>query len=116
MGIKAKTDKSFWDGLEPFKDQYDIPDIPIFENDDEKKFYNDIVIPNLIRCGAIPKKDLEIGAEYIGDTRNTDTARWNGKVFEYTRHKMGFTFTDTVNHFEDDNGYALFVPLKKIEK
>lgn len=112
----AKTDKSFWENLEPFKDQHDIPDIPIFESNEEEEFYKDVVIPNLVRCGAIPKKDLEIGAEYIGDTRNTDTARWNGKVFEYTRYKMGFTFTDTVNHFEDDNGYALFVPLKKIEK
>lgn len=109
-----KTDKSFWEGLEPFKDEHDIPDIPIFETDEEKKFYQDVVIPNLIRCGAIPKKDLEVGAEYIGDTRNTDKAKWNGEEFVYIRYKFGFTFEDKINHFENDDGFALFVPLKKI--
>lgn len=115
MGQRAKTDKSFWEGMEPFKDRYDIPDIPVFD-DSEKEFYRNVVIPNLIRCGAIPKADLEVGAFYIGDTRNTDVAMWNGRQFEYRRNKFGMSFTDTVNHFEDDDGYALFVPLKKIEK
>ena len=117
MGLRtSKTDKSFWENLEPFKDRWDIPDLPVMETPEETEFYNEVIVPNLIRCGAIPKKDLEVGAEYFGDTRNTDTARWDGEVFEYVRHKMGCTFTDTINHFEDDNGYAMFVPLKKIEK
>lgn len=113
MGQRAKTDKSFWEEMEPFKDSYDIPDIPVFD-DSEKEFYRNVVIPNLIRCGAIPKADLEVGAFYIGDTRNTDVAMWNGRQFEYRRNKFGMSFTDTVNHFEDDDGYALFVPLKKV--
>lgn len=97
--------------MEPFKSEDDIPDIPKVD----KEIYDSIIIPNLIRCGAIPKKDLEIGATYIGDTRNADKAVWNGKEFVYKRYKWGEYFEDTVNHFEDDDGYALFVPLKKVK-
>jgi hypothetical protein len=31
-------------------------------------------------------------------------------VFEHWRYKFGFRL-DTCNHFEDDNGFALFVPI-----
>lgn len=97
--------------MEPFKSENDIPDIPQVD----KTIYDSVIIPNLIRCGAIPKKDLEIGATYIGDTRNASEAVWNGKEFVYKRYKWGSWFEDTANHFEDDNGYALFVPLKKVK-
>lgn len=107
--MKKSETKEYWESLKPFENQNDIPDIPKCE----ETFYKEVVVPNLIRCGAIPKKDLEVGAWYIGDTRNTDRARWTGTEFEYVRCKWGSTFMDTVNHFEDDNGYALFVPIKK---
>ena len=35
-------------------------------------------------------------------------------VFEYWRHKFG-VFLDVCNHFEDDDGYALFVPIKEVD-
>lgn len=94
--------------MEPFNgDVNKIPSIPRWEG----KLYNDIVIPNLIRCGAIPKNQLEVGKTYIGDCRNASEAIWNGKVFIYKRHKFGFVFDEKINHFEDDNGYDLFVPI-----
>ena len=89
-----------------------IPDIPKLCPD----VYNDIVIPALIRCGAIPKSQLEVGATYIGSCRNAHEAIWDGVQFEYDRYKFGSTFKEKINHFEDDNGYDLFIPIKKIEK
>ena len=66
----------------------------------------------IISENGIPKKDLIIGQVYIGKCRNTDEAIWNGKQFEYERYKFGIKYTETINHFEDDDGYDLFIPLK----
>ena len=107
--------KEYWESLKPFENEDDVPDIPICRTDEDRIFYKDVIVPNLIRCGAIAKKDLEVDVWYTGDTRNANRAKWNGKEFEYIRYKFGYTFTDTVNHFEDDDDYALFVPLKKEE-
>mgnify|MGYP006908840652 CR=1 FL=1 len=76
------------------------------------KDYQDIIIPNIIRCGGIPKDKLEIGKTYIGDCRNASEAVWNGKDFTYMRTKFGYTYPEDINHFEDDNGYDLFIPIK----
>ena len=89
-----------------------IPDIP----KTSPEVYNDIIIPALIRCGAIPKSQLEVGATYIGSCRNAGEAVWLGDKFEYQRYKFGNTFPEKINHFEDDNGYDLFVPIKKCDK
>ena len=105
--------KERFDKMKPFKSIDDIPDLPIIK-DPEK--YREIVVSNLIRCGAIPKDSLVIGAEYEGACRNASTAVWNGKEFEYKRLKWGMWQNDTINHFEDDDGYDLFVPLKKLNK
>ncbi len=94
--------------MKPFKNLYDIPDIPHVD----EKTYKEIIIPNLIRCGAIPKKDLIIGKTYIGECRNASEAVWNGHTFVYERYKFGDTFDEEINHFEDDDGYDLFVPIK----
>lgn len=88
-----------------------IPNIPRTS----PEVYNDIIIPALIRCGAIPKSQLEVGATYIGSCRNAGEAVWLGDKFEYQRYKFGDTFPEKINHFEDDNGYDLFVPIKKRE-
>ena len=61
----------------------------------------------------IPKKDLIIGEKYSGICRNTSEAVWNGKVFEYKRYKFGFFYDDTINHYEDDDGYDVFVPFER---
>lgn len=100
--------KEIFEKIEPFKDVNDIPMIPVVD----EKTYKDIVVPNLLRCGAIPKSQLKVGGIYIGECRNSNEATWTGEEFEYIRHKFGTTFKDTINHFEDDNGYDLFVPIK----
>lgn len=93
--------------MKPFKNVNDIPDIPIID----KELYNEYLIPNFIRCGAIPKKDLIIGKTYKGSCRNASEATWNGKVFVYKRIKFNREYDEEINHFEDDNGYDLFVPI-----
>lgn len=40
---------------------------------------------------------------------------WNGKVFTYKRYKFGDIFDEDINHFEDDDGYDVFVPFEKIK-
>jgi hypothetical protein len=80
---------------------------------DSPEDYEEYVIKNYIRCGAIPKKDLIVGETYLGDCRNASEAIWNGKVFVYKRTKFGYTFDEEINHFEDDNGFDLFVPIKE---
>lgn len=90
-------------------DEYQ-PGIPIVSQQD----YQNIIIPTLIRCGAIPKSELEIGVTYKGYCRNASKAVWTGKDFEYDRYKFGDTFKERINHFEDDNGLDLFVPYEKI--
>lgn len=96
--------------MKPFENENDIPNVPVVSD----KVYKEVIIPNLIRCGAIPKKDLIIGKTYIGDTRNAREATWDGEKFIYKRYKWGTYFDDDVKHFEDDDEYhnALFVPLK----
>jgi hypothetical protein len=77
-----------------------------------KEIYDKYIIPALHRCGAIPKKDLIVGKQYKGYCRNASEAIWLGEQFEYDRYKWGSTFKEKINHFEDDNGYDLFVPYQ----
>jgi len=99
-----------WNNLKHFNIPNDVPDIPIVNKD----YYNEFYVPKLIEAGAIPKKDLIDNQVYIGKHRRCTIAKWNAKDnhFEYWRNKFGGWFHDTCNHFEDDNGYALFVPIK----
>lgn len=62
----------------------------------------------------IMKKDLVEGAYYGGYCRNADKAVWTGKEFIYRRYKFGDWFDETINHFEDDDGYDVFVPFEEI--
>lgn len=95
--------------MKPFLKVEDIPPIPKMQTPED---YEEYVVKNYIRCGAIPKKDLIVGKTYLGDCRNASEAIWNGKVFIYKRNKFGFIYEEEINHFEDDDGYDLFVPLK----
>ena len=92
-----------------FTDDY-IPEPPITT----PELYQKYVIPNFIRCGAIPKDKLVKGKTYFGSCRNADTAVWLGDKFEYIRHKWGDSYPEKINHFEDDNCYDLFVPIREI--
>lgn len=99
----------YWDNLKQFECPDDVPAIPYCTPEKFKEYY----IPRLLKAGAIPKCDLVVGETYIGSCRNADEATWNGKQFEYQRYKFGCTFNDKINHFEDDDGYDLFIPIKK---
>ena len=63
----------------------------------------------------IAKNDLVVDKSYLGICRNANVAKWNGEQFEYQRTKFGSTFTEKINHFEDDNGYDVFVPFEIVE-
>lgn len=115
MQMKEKENKisniiKWMEEMEPFDiDNLDsIPEPPILD----KELYDKYVIPNFIRCGAIPKDKLVIGETYIGNCRNASEAVWNGKVFTYKRTKFGYTYDENINHFQDDDGYDVFVPIK----
>lgn len=99
----------FFENLQYFNDVEDIPEIPKVSEETYKKY----IIPNLIRCGAIPKSKLIEGKTYLGSCRNTSKAVWNGSCFEYDRYKFGTTYLDHINHFEDDDGYDLFTPIRE---
>ena len=107
--------KEAFERMNPFKRDRDgdfiVPKLPILPKDD----YESIVIPNLIRCGAIPKSALEVGHIYEGSCRNSSTATWDGEKFVYTRTKFGASFEERINHFEDDDKSDLFIPIKLLK-
>lgn len=78
-----------------------------------KIFANTMGVP-IEKVRAIPKNELEVGAIYQGYCRNAEDARWNGKKFVYKRCKFGDVFDEEINHYEDDDGYDVFVPMKII--
>ncbi len=94
--------------MDVFKDVNSIPDIPRVD----EKTYEEVIVPNLIRCGAIPKSELQTGKVYEGKCRNASEAMWVVDHFVYKRHQYGMEFYDKINHFQDDDGYDVFVPIK----
>ena len=110
---RYKSILEYWKKRNPFRNEEDIPPIPIVLPKD----YEEIIIPNIIRCGGIPKDELITGKTYIGDCRNATEAVWDGEKFIYMRTKFGSTYPETINHFQDDDGYDVFVPIKlKLEE
>ena len=105
---RYNTVLNHWKERKPFRDEDDIPPIPIVLPKD----YEEIIVPNIIRCGGIPKDKLIVGKTYIGDCRNAREAVWDGEKFTYMRTKFGSTYPETINNFKDDDGYDIFVPLK----
>ncbi len=117
--LKAKIDEEkaerkrrvleYWNNLPKFEKPEDVPDIPRVDPVEYKEFY----VPKLIDAGAIPKNELVDGQFYFGEYRNANVGRWlaEKQVFEHWRYKFGYRLDDC-NHFEDDNGYALFVPIR----
>lgn len=65
--------------------------------------------------GIISKSELIKNNYYLGTCRNASVALWNGFEFLYNRTKFGSTYIESINHFEDDNGYDLFIPLRITE-
>ena len=98
----------YWKNLQDFKgDPDNVPDLPLTDSETWATF----IIPKLLECGAIPKKSLIVGGKYIGSCRNTSEATWDGTKFIYKRYKWGTNYDEEINHFEDDDGFDLFVPL-----
>lgn len=99
----------YWNNLKPFKTPQDIPDIPLVPKEEYETFY----IPKLIAAGGIPKDQLIDGHVYIGNHRNCTVAKWNAtdNQFDYWRTKFTSVFIDHCKHFQDDDGFALFVPI-----
>lgn len=99
----------YWNNLKPFIVCNDVPALPRVETQE----WNDFYVPRLIKAGAIPKNNLVDGVWYYGEYRNSDCGKWdaNKQEFGLWRHKFGWMW-DTCNHFQDDNGFALFVPIR----
>lgn len=66
------------------------------------------------KCRLIPKNELVAGTTYPGECRNASEAEWTGDHFVYRRYKWGNTFLEDINHYEDDDGYDVFVPIEVI--
>jgi hypothetical protein len=97
----------WWNGLKPFKDERDVPALPVPLTD----FY----INRLIDLGAISLSKLEDNTWYYGNYRNSKFGKWDGtnEVFHILRYKWGKSLWDECKHFQHDDGFALFVPLRK---
>jgi hypothetical protein len=107
---RKKRIREYWENeLGKFIEPDDVPELPRVDEQEWKEFY----IPKLIGAGAIPKKDLIDGQIYIGEHRNAKIQRWNAEKnkFDHMRYKFGW-MEDDCNHFEDDDGFALFVPIR----
>ena len=99
--------KQYLQNMKPFKEDSYVS-VPIMNTPED---YQEFVVKNFIRCGAIPKSKLVKGKKYKGSCRNAGEAVWDGEHFIYRRFKFGCEFDEKINHFEDDNGYDLFVPI-----
>ena len=99
--------------MEKFKYINDIPEFPACNSSQE----HEELCAEYILAGAIPKSELVSGDWYIGQSRSTNIAQWfsKPKKFYFIRYKMGGEYVDTIRHFQDDNGYDLFIPFKHIE-
>ena len=98
-----------WLNTKPkFQDHNDIPEIPNLG----KEYTNKYFVSAFIEHGAIPKEDLIVGQTYIGSCRNAHEAVWDGKEFIYKRTKFGSTFDESINHFQDDDGSDIFIPIR----
>jgi hypothetical protein len=78
-----------------------------------------LTVPKDHATGDIPvlaKSELKIGAYYEGECRNSDVARWNGKVFLFWCTKFGDVFIDDVPHFEhEEPGMDYFARSKEVK-
>lgn len=62
----------------------------------------------------LAKDELNVGQIYHGDSRNTESAYWDGVKFIYSRFKYGGHYEDTLPHPEDDDGTDVFCPIREL--
>lgn len=98
--------RKYWSELKPFKSATDVPPLP----NPLDNFYT----KRLIELGAIPKSELKDGQWYYGNFRNSNFGKWDDEnsVFHHIRYSFGY-YWDKCKHFEDDDRFALFVPLRE---
>lgn len=106
--------KQHWNNLKKFKKPEDIPSLPETNLQDWKNFF----VPKLIEAGAIPKKYLVDGKIYYGQNKNARVAQWDEErnCFFYIRKELNEIFEDKCSHFEDNDGFPIFVPLGEASK
>lgn len=97
----------WWNDLKPFKFAEHVPALPTPLTD----FY----INRLIDLGAISLTELEDSNWYYGNYRNSNFGKWDdkNKIFHIIRYKWSSFHWDECKHFQNDDGFALFVPLRK---
>lgn len=108
--LKREAHEKLWTNLPKFEAIHQVPQLPQVEDPEVwKNFY----VVKLIEAGAIPKSLLKDQEYYIGDHRRAQVAQWRAEKnkFVYMRSKFNNVFEDECNHFEDDNGFSLFVPI-----
>lgn len=68
-------------------------------------------------AGFLLMKDLNHGTYYFGECRNAEVARWNDheKRFYYIRTKFGSSFVESIEPFELDEGFDVFMPIGEAE-
>lgn len=98
------NEREYWNGLKKFTEPVDVPKLPIP--------LTDFHVRRLKELGAMAKGQLVTDQWYIGDHRCVTVARWDGSRFTYIKQEFNFRFFEECNHFEDDDGYSLFVPLR----
>jgi hypothetical protein len=106
--------KKWWENFNtPMLEPKDVPTANVFGED-----YQKYVIPALIRNGGIQREKLKDGHFYYGQWRSGNFGKWDEEKgrFDIWRNKWNQWYLDQVNHFEDDDNFALFVPLKEITK
>jgi len=92
-----------------------VDDIPEFPQCKSQEEYQRLVEAYL-QAGAIAKEDLIDGAWYTGQSRSTNIAQWfRHGGFHFPRYKFSGKYVDNINHFQDDDGYDVFVPFKLVE-
>lgn len=99
-----------FDNLTNFEYPENIPYIPNVNNE----FYYNNILPNLLRCGAIPKNHLVKNTMYRGSSKYATEALWKGEYFIYLYEKWGSKQIKKVNHFENYNGNDIFIPIEEI--
>lgn len=64
----------------------------------------------------LDKAELVVGETYKGESRNANQAVWLGDCFECLRYKFGCIFPQKIHHPEDDDGFDVFLPLRKLNE
>lgn len=97
--------QAYWTGLKLFVTASDVPTLP--------NLLTPFYIKQLRRLGAIPFANLQHNQWYYGDYLNSELGRWDAvdQVFHHLRYKWGYQW-DTCKHYEQDNGFALFTPIR----